>query len=413
MYQTGCRHFSGYRPCKKNSHCNESCPSLEIPQMNLLIVHLGAMGSVLRATALLPMIQKKYPKSHITWVTETPALLENHPQIDRVISVKESDLIQLAALEFDVALILDKSLFAASIVEMAKKVDFIYGFKVNQNGAIEPANASAFELWDIGLDNNKKFYTNTKTELQLQAEALSLPYQRFPYSIYFNSQEKQLAENRKYQWSHHGFRKVVGINTGCGPLLPEKKINLIKWKEILAAFKQLPEFEQFSFVLLGGNDDIEFHRQLYKDFPFLKLSPLNEGIRSGLCSVEACDIVISGDSLGMHMAIGLKKYVIAWFGPSCSHEIDLYEKGEMILSSTFSCSPCWKRQCLKIMKCHDGIEPGAFCMALERADQFLDRYKPAKEFINISQLDFIESSEQVNQKEHEASLMSVLNQLIL
>ena len=47
--------------------------------------------------------------------------------------------------------------------------------------------------------------------------------------------------------------------------------------------------------------------------------------------MNACDIVVSGDSLGMHMAIGLKKWVVAWFGPTCHQEIDLYDRGAKFL----------------------------------------------------------------------------------
>ena len=42
-------------------------------------------------------------------------------------------------------------------------------------------------------------------------------------------------------------------------------------------------------------------------------------------TVAACDMVVSGDTLGMHMAIARGKFVVAWFGLSCAQEIDLFE----------------------------------------------------------------------------------------
>ncbi len=109
MYQTGCRHFSGYRPCTKNSNCNSQCPSLDIPLTYILFVHLGPIHSVLRATALFPLVKQKYPKSHITVVTDFPLVLDNNPYIDRLLSSHEDDLIFLNPLEFDIGLILDKN----------------------------------------------------------------------------------------------------------------------------------------------------------------------------------------------------------------------------------------------------------------------------------------------------------------
>ena len=48
--------------------------------------------------------------------------------------------------------------------------------------------------------------------------------------------------------------------------------------------------------------------------------------------MNRCDVVISGDSLGMHMAIALSKHVVAWFGPTSPQEIDLYDRGVKLLA---------------------------------------------------------------------------------
>jgi heptosyltransferase-2 len=67
----------------------------------------------------------------------------------------------------------------------------------------------------------------------------------------------------------------------------------------------------------------------------------------------------------MHMGIGLKKYVVAWFGPTCAHEIDLYGRGEKVLS-TLPCSPCWKRGCDVFEPCNQKIDLEAMEKALDR-----------------------------------------------
>jgi heptosyltransferase-2 len=72
--------------------------------------------------------------------------------------------------------------------------------------------------------------------------------------------------------------------------------------------------------------------------------------------MEICDLVISGDSFGMHMAIALRKYVIAWFGLSCAAEIELYERGEKLVPEGLECSPCWRRVCPYNLECIDMID---------------------------------------------------------
>lgn len=75
------------------------------------------------------------------------------------------------------------------------------------------------------------------------------------------------------------------------------------------------------------------------------------GLRRGACFMDIADIVITGDSFGMHLAIALKKYVIAWFGLSCWTEIELYDRGEKLFQKDLACSPCWKRVCPYDLEC--------------------------------------------------------------
>jgi heptosyltransferase-2 len=75
-----------------------------------------------------------------------------------------------------------------------------------------------------------------------------------------------------------------------------------------------------------------------------------------LQSIDACDLIVTGDSFGLHMAIARRKFVIAWFGPSCDHEIDLYDRG-VSLRAEVACSPCWKRHCAKTEMCYDRVSP--------------------------------------------------------
>jgi heptosyltransferase-2 len=58
----------------------------------------------------------------------------------------------------------------------------------------------------------------------------------------------------------------------------------------------------------------------------------------------------------MHLAIALKKFVIAWFGLSCWQEIDLYDRGIKLFNIDLECSPCWKRECPYNLECISSID---------------------------------------------------------
>lgn len=363
MAVSTCRHFSGYKPCGKNSACDEACAQKSVPSMYLLVVHLGAIGAVVRATSLLPAMKRKYPGCHITWVTDAPSdqLLRNHPLLDRVLTTKAEDLLSLSSLEFEVAFVIDKSLKAAGVLRQTQ-ADLVFGFKADpRGGAILPATAAAEELWSLGLDNHRKFFINTKPETQLMLEALELgDFQRDEYQLPLSPEEQREAQRRHEEW-RQGRELILGLNTGCSPVIPYKKLSVEFQRRLI---QTIQNELNVSVVLLGGPEDSDRNQQIAMGLP-VSQSSTTAGLRDGLVSVAACDLVLTGDSLGMHMAIAQKKRVIAWFGPTCAQEIDLYGRGEKIISKA-TCAPCWKRVCDKQTMCYDQVSISEVIEALKR-----------------------------------------------
>ncbi|HEY8272609.1 MAG TPA: glycosyltransferase family 9 protein [Pseudobdellovibrionaceae bacterium] len=360
---SACRHFSGYKPCGKNTSCEDSCPQKSIPSTSLLIIHLGAIGAVLRTTSILKAMKRKFPGSQLTWVTDAPSdqLLRNHPLIDRVLTTKSEDLLSLSALEFDAAFMIDKSLKAAGVLKQTY-AEQVFGFRADaRSGAIHPATPAAQELWCLGLDDHEKFFLNQKAETQLLIEALELgPFQRDEYNLSLTFSEEREAHRRHNVW-RQSHSLVLGINTGCSSVIAYKKLSVEFQRQIIQTIKSELDV---SVVLLGGPEDSERNLQIGEGLPIIQ-SSTTSGLRDGLVSVAACDLILTGDSLGMHMAISQKKYVIAWFGPTCAQEIDLYDRGEKILSQA-SCSPCWKRLCDKPTMCYDQVSLMEIIEALKR-----------------------------------------------
>ena len=376
--ESSCRHFTGYKPCQYSEGgraCNSQCPQRDIVVQNILLIHLGALGSVVRSTAMLSLIRKKYPGAAIHWVTQAPAheLLLGHPLIDHVYTTSNEDLLRAQAFDFDVSLCVDKSLTSSAIVRLlrARKRFGFYADPVT--GSILPQNPEARELWEIGLDDSKKFYKNEKSELQLQVEALNLgSSHEAHYCLPLTESEKLKARERRQNWTLISTQPIIGLNTGCSATLPAKKWSVPFQQELIDA---LFYEGYFNLVLLGGGaDDQARNLEIGKNRAVFQ-SPTSLGLRDGLVSVEACDIVISGDSLGMHLALARQKFVVAWFGPTCAHEIDLFGRG-VALKSSLPCSPCWKKSCDQVKMCYDSFQTEQVLQAIKAGETWFKNQPP-------------------------------------
>jgi len=342
-FHTDCRYFTGYKPCQFHRPCTE-CPHHDPIQTEVLLINLDALGDVLRTTAVLPPIRRRWPGARITWLTRARALplIQHHPMVDTALPFNLESITALQARHFDVLLNVDKSAVAGGLA-VQLSADDRRGFGVNGHGAIVPLNGEADYLYRTGLDDELKFRINQKSEPQMLCEAFGLPYHRDPYQLPLPAHLQNI-----------GPRRAVGFNTGCSPLYPYKKLPLSTQEAAIRALsQQLVE----PILLLGGPEDRERNQHLASRLgEMVEETPTNEGLLVGAAHVRRCDVVVSGDSLGMHMAIALERHVVVWFGVTCPQEIEVYGRGIKLLSAV-QCAPCWKRNCKQEIKCFDRVSP--------------------------------------------------------
>lgn len=74
--------------------------------------------------------------------------------------------------------------------------------------------------------------------------------------------------------------------------------------------------------------------------------------------INSCRMVVTADTLGLHICLALGKKVIALFGPTSHWEIYPYDCGSYILpESGYKCIPCLKPVCNKKKMCMEYILP--------------------------------------------------------
>lgn len=369
-----CKKFSGYKPCISYKNCLENGCQIENSETRtgkkILIISLDALGNVLLNTSILPSLKKKYPESTVYWITMKAAksILANNPFIDHVYGWNDEDRMILKNIGFDVLLNSDKSLYACAFANEINSIKK-FGFLMNGDGKIIPAGKEAMYNYQMGVDDELKFRKNDKSGSRIIHETFKLKYDRSEYVFNFSDEEIEFTDDYKSQIKYTRNKIYVGFNTGCSNLFPNKKMTIEQHIELI---NMLSKYDNFKILLLGGNEDTERNLKIYESLSKdvqkeIIYTPTNLGIRNGACFMNICDIVITGDSFGMHLAIALKKYVIAWFGLSCWSEIDLFERGEKLIPEGLECAPCWKKKCPYNLECIEMID-------LKRITELVKKY---------------------------------------
>lgn len=361
-----CKRFTGYKPCFPDHNCWEDGCKDNIPTgIKFLIINLDAMGDVLMTTSQLPSIKRKFPDSTIYWITLKNAapLLFNNPLIDHVFIFNAETILILKQMKFDYIMNVDKSQTSGALLKSVESKNKL-GFSLNDNGTIIPVNKGAYYNYQLGMDDNLKFKVNKKTGQEYLSETFELEYKRDEYILELTEDEKSFIQNYKKTKRLNTKDKIIGFNTGCSELYPNKKMTI---DQHIYLIKKLLK-KKYKIVLLGGSEDAERNNEIYSHFKEKIINtPTNEGLRKGICYESIPEIIITGDSLGMHIAIGLKKFVIAWFGVSCWTEIDLYNRGVKLFQEDLFCSPCWKKSCPYDLECVKMID-------LDRIITEVDKY---------------------------------------
>lgn len=292
--------------------------------MNIIIFKLGysetflqddglcvSLGDVLRSTPLLRALREQYINSCITWVVSPQArpLLENNLFIDRLMTWQEFESGPFKGEAFDILINLEKDHSIRSVTD----------------------GICASRKFGFGLDHAGDSASPTERETRIQDQTGVI--------------QKKLIEMLGYVWKEQeyilGYQPAggetydIGLNYKVGPKLPTKELSLRKWEQL----EELLNSTGFKVSWQSGFDDL----YQYMDW------------------INSCALIITTDSLGLHLALALRKKVLGLFGPTDPKEICFYNRGNHLISST-PCEymPCYRAQC---------VHQGVFCMDQIETDE--------------------------------------------
>jgi heptosyltransferase-2 len=118
-------------------------------------------------------------------------------------------------------------------------------------------------------------------------------------------------------------------------------------------------------VLLGGADEREINSRIAHACPGVLDTGTRHAELQFAALVQRCAVLVTGDTMAMHVGIAARVPCVVLFGPTCAQEIDLYGRGEKI-RTRLPCAPCYRRACDLQPHCMDEIEVAQVQAAVER-----------------------------------------------
>jgi heptosyltransferase-2 len=108
---------------------------------------------------------------------------------------------------------------------------------------------------------------------------------------------------------------------------------------------------------------------LKKEYKFLVDTGCDNSLLEFAAIVDLCDLVVTADTLALHIATALEKKIVALFGPTSISEIELYGRG-IKLSSPDGCKCFYRKYCTEDFPCMEKITPDmvleAICLLLKK-----------------------------------------------
>jgi heptosyltransferase II len=275
-----------------------------------------SLGDVLRTTVILHF----FAKDQVDWLVDEKAapLLAGNKYISTVWSYNPSVLDALRLISYDTVINFEKMpdicRFAASL-----NTKHFYGFLYNGSGyemRAQDRNNSPGKLVELSMDLSKKKQNKDHWQ-KILCDAIERKWNGQRYILGY--QPKSLVSCD------------VGFNWATSSKWMNKSWPMSHWKKL----------EQ----LLSAKYTVTWQRGLNSLYEYIDW-------------INSCRLVVTSDSLGLHICLALNKNVVALFGPTSVAEIYLYDSGIALSpDSSYKCIPCLKPVCGKQKQCMAFISP--------------------------------------------------------
>lgn len=241
-----------------------------------------SLGDVLRTTVVLHHF--KTHNSHVTWLVDEKAypLLEGNPMIDRILFCDPISLMQLQHESFDVVANFEKVPGLCALGDSIKAWKR-YGFRFDDRSGKARGYDGSERVFQVAYDPEMK-RTHRDPWQKILMEMIGAKWDGQEYVLGYRPGSEECYD--------------VGFNHAVGSKWPEKAWPTAKWEALSNLLETAPGWQK-------GFDNLHNYMEW----------------------IASCKTIVTTDSLGLHIALAMKKRVIALFGPTNANETYMYNRG--------------------------------------------------------------------------------------
>lgn len=322
---------------------------------NILVVRTDRIGDLILTLPLAGLIKKQYPNSKVTFLVRdyTNNLVSNHPSIDEVLVLSESDgnsnifenLDLIKSKKFDTCIVVSPTFALALIMFLSGIKTKIgtgyrwYSFLFNQKVFEHRKNAERHELeynvnllGKLGIKNN---ITENNVRYDFRVDESSLQ----------NVIKILLDKKLDLQ------KQIIIVHPGSGGSSIDLPIN--KFAELV---KQLDD-DNFQIILTGNKNEIELCEKI-KSTDNVKNLAGKFSLDELTALISKSVMFISNSTGPIHIATALGKFTVGFYPKiiSCSKERwGPYTDKKLVYEPQINCENCTREQCEKL-NCMDSID---------------------------------------------------------
>jgi len=346
--------------------------------MNILVIKTGALGDVVRTSFIAQALKDKYanilkhtyPK--IFWLTDKNAapFFINNDYVNKVVTLEKKHT--LKSVKWDLIINLEEDEENCNFVKALNPKE-IKGFVYKNNKSHHtPTTKEWFNMSMVGPkpQNDILKKNNKKTHRQLISEIVEVKeYKKYEPFLRLTQKQRNFANDFLRRYNLKQTDQIIGINTGSADRWPKQ----LSTKKTAQLIDKLHKKFKAKIILFGGPSEFQRNQEIQK----ISKSPIiDTGTGNDLLEfpalISVCNLLITSDSLGLHVSLALKRNTIVFIGPTSPTEIDMYGFGEKVVINR-DCVACYrnyKKTCKKYCK---GIESITIDEIINKAEKLMSK----------------------------------------